>query len=230
MENIYFFELKEIQQSKFSNIFVDLKNKNIFFSHFQVDQKFYLLIFNRQSFDPEFCYQTFNGLQELNTKHRRIRSFRGFFLYALEIQNRGKNFQILETNLPTYFWNKIPQIIRQNQKNLLNDFLFQNFKSNLNPTDLQNQINQLEKRIFYLENQIIKNKVNRNSDFMSSTNLEDEELIEILKIAYDLKEKENISFKVFFESSESPSLYQLKGYKLKYNNLRRTKAFRDFKP
>jgi hypothetical protein len=65
---------------------------------------------------------------------------------------------------------------------------------------------------------------------MSSTNLEDEELIEILKIAYDLKEKENISFKVFFESSESPSLYQLKGYKLKYNNLRRTKAFRDFKP
>jgi hypothetical protein len=65
-----------------------------------------------------------NVLQEFDSKKRKIRSFRGFFLYALEIIGTGKDYQILSTNLQPFLWKKLKNIIRQNKKGALHEFLF----------------------------------------------------------------------------------------------------------
>lgn len=52
------------------------------------------------------------------------RPLRGFFLYALEIMEKGKDYEILHTNLQPFFWRKVKNIIRQNQKVALLEFLF----------------------------------------------------------------------------------------------------------
>jgi len=63
-------------------------------------------------------------MEELDYKQRKIRSFRGFFLYALEIIETAKDYEILETNLQPFFWRKVKTIIRQNKKAALQEFLF----------------------------------------------------------------------------------------------------------
>ena len=56
-------------------------------------------------------YQSIDVIQELDYKQRKILSLIGFFLYALEIIENGKDYQILETNLQPFFWD-----LRSNSK------------------------------------------------------------------------------------------------------------------
>lgn len=46
----------------------------------------------------------------------------GFFLYTLELMETGKDFEILSTNLKSFFWKKVKNIIRQNKKVLSLNF------------------------------------------------------------------------------------------------------------
>ena len=114
MKNILFFQAQQIIDS--SSIFDQLKQQNIFFSYFQVDQKYYLFFYSQKSIDIHFLYQSVYVMQEGDAKQRKIRSFRGFFLYALEILENGRDYEILETNLQPFFWRKVKNIIRQNKK------------------------------------------------------------------------------------------------------------------
>lgn len=215
MENVILFELEEIRDD--SNIFKELKERKIFFSYFQVDQKYYLIIFAQQRFDPDFIYESVTQIKELNTKQRRIRSYRGFFLYALEIMEQGNSYQILETNLKPYFWTKVKSIINQNKRGELVEFLFDNTP---NLIELQNQVEFLQERIKKLE----QNSVD-SSNFVSIKNISDEEVLEIFK----LSQESNMSYKEFFEGIGSKTLYQLKGYRINFNNLKRTQIFKRFK-
>ena len=52
----------------------------------------------------------------MDSKQRKIRSLRGFFLYALEILENGTDYEIVETNLQPFFWRKVKNIIQQNKK------------------------------------------------------------------------------------------------------------------
>ena len=152
MKNIFFFQTQEILDS--SSIFDQLKNQEIFFSYFQVDQKYYLFFYSEKSIDIDFLYQSLDVIQELDSKQRKIRSFRGFFLYALEILENGKDYEILETNLQAFFWRKVKNIIRQNKKAALEEFLFgsqEDLKDKIE--SLENQVNSLQERVFELENQ-----------------------------------------------------------------------------
>ena len=63
-------------------------------------------------------------IQELNRKKRIIRYFCGFFIYVLKIIDQEKDFQILERNIKPYFWTEIGNVIRQNRKSILLNFLF----------------------------------------------------------------------------------------------------------
>ena len=143
-----------------------MKEQKIFYSYFQVDQNYYLFLFSQKSIDINFLYQLVEIIEELDSKQRKIRSFRGFFLYALEIMKTGKEYEILSTNLQPFFWKKVHNIIRQNKKSALQEFLFgkdQDNKSiNQDPNprikiledqiqSLQNQINFLQDRICDLE-------------------------------------------------------------------------------
>ena len=80
-------------------------------------------------------------IQELDSKERKIRSLRGFFLYALEIMENGKDYEILDTNLQPFFWRKIKNIIRQNKKAGLHEFLFGS-QDSIPTTETQNDLNE----------------------------------------------------------------------------------------
>ena len=121
MNNIFFFQTQQILDS---SIFNQLKEQNIFYSYFQVDQNYYLFVYAQNSIDINFLYQLIDVIQELDSKQRKLRSFRGFFLYALEIIQNADNYESLKTNIQPFFWRKVRNIIRQNKKGALQEFLF----------------------------------------------------------------------------------------------------------
>ena len=104
MEKIFFFQTHQIPDS--SSSFDQFKQQKIFFSYFQVDQNYYLFLYAQQSIDINLLYQSVQVIQELDSKQRKIRSLRGFFLYALEIMENGENYEILQTNLQPFFLEK----------------------------------------------------------------------------------------------------------------------------
>jgi hypothetical protein len=87
-----------------SSIFEELQKEELFFSYFQVDQNYYLFVYTQQPIDINLLYQSVEVIQELDSKQRKIRSLRGFFLYALEIMEKGEDSEILKTNLQPFFW------------------------------------------------------------------------------------------------------------------------------
>ena len=129
-----------------------------------------------------------NVLQELDSKQRKIRSMRGFFLYALEILETGKDYEILQTNLPPFFWRKVKNIIRQNKKAALQEFLFGSQDSIVAPETqnhlnekietLQNQVNSLQDRIRDLETTL------ENSKYALSRTLKASEATKIIQQDY----------------------------------------------
>ncbi len=163
MQNIFFFQTQQIPDS---SIFNQFKEQNIFFSYFQVDQNYYLFVYSQKSMDIHFLYQSFKVIKELDSKQRKIRSLRGFFLYALEIMENGEEYEILNTNLQPFFWRKVQNIIRQNKKGVLLEFLFgyteasnSTYRSSSPGLDakiqtLQNQVDSLQQKIIQLESKL----------------------------------------------------------------------------
>ena len=114
--------------------------------------------------DIDFFYTSIDVIQELVRRQREIRSLRGFFLYALEILENGKDYEILQTNLQPFFWQKVQNIIRQNKKSTLLEFLFGSEKPDVDIRKefknlkekiegLQDQVNSLHQKITELDNQ-----------------------------------------------------------------------------
>ena len=126
----------------------------------------FLFFYSQKSIDINFIYQSVDLIQELDSKKRKIRSFRGFFLYALEIMAAGNEVEVLKTNLQPFFWRKVKNIIQQNKKGALQEFLFgaQTARGSSSMSsapleemikNLQNQLDSLQQRVIHLENQII---------------------------------------------------------------------------
>ena len=160
-QNTFFFETQQISDNI---LFEEFKKQKIFFSYFKVDQKYYLFLYAQRPIDINSIYQSVDIIQELDTRQRKLRSFRGFLLYALEIMETGKDFEILSTNLQPFFWKKVRAIIKQNQKTALLRFLFrsepidgdtvaeiQSLKETMKA--LQNQVNSLQQKVIDLESE-----------------------------------------------------------------------------
>ena len=323
MQNIFFFQTQQIPDS---SIFNQFKEQKIFFSYFQVHQNYYLFLFSQTNIQIDFLYQSIHVIQELDSKQRKIRSFRGFFLYALEIMETGKEYEILETNLQPFFWRKIKNIIRQNQKGALLEFLFGKDQDNKlvnqgsSPAleELQNQVSSLQQKVLDLEAKFmtikpnfkyalskpsqplessktiqqgdytlegkkdpyltqndpkrsdvlseIRDSTSRGNDSESKTVLEaprsplktlsgsqeynipsnqekaqnrvnfitlgripEQERIEIIQRGFQLQAEGKISLKKYYENTDPNSLFQLKGYRIKYESIRRTKLYQQLK-
>jgi hypothetical protein len=171
MQNIFFFQTQQILDDTI--LFNEFKKQKIFYSYFQVDRNYYLFLYRQKFIHLDLIYQSVEIIQELDSKQRKIRSLRGFFLYALEIIEKGKEYEILETNLQPFFWRKVKNIIRQNKKGALLEFLFggevtrmesangrgDSFKSSRTDLDakiqtLQNQVDSLHQKIIELESKL----------------------------------------------------------------------------
>jgi hypothetical protein len=58
----------------------------------------------------------------------------------------------------------------------------------------------------------------------------EEEKIEIIQMGFRLNQEGKISLKKYYESTDPNSLFQSKGYSIKYESIRRTKLYQQLKP
>ena len=317
MKNVFFFQTQQIPADTI--LFDEFKKQNISFSYFQVDQKYYLFVYAQNSIQINFLYHSIDVLEELDSKQRKIRSFRGFFLYALEIMEMGENYEILKTNLQPFFWRKVKTIIRQSKKAALLEFLFGKAQVNQDQIlgliphlqdqiqTLQSQMDSLQQKIIQLESKLenpkyalrgtlqapddpktiqqsdytlevkkgpylpendseVRNSTSRGKDmesksfseaprsslntlsnnqqynlssnqeiapnslnFITLRNLSEDEKIEIIQTGFQLQAQGKISLKKYYETTYPNSLFQLKGYNIKYESIRRTKLYQNLK-
>jgi hypothetical protein len=92
----------------------------------------------------DYLYRTITIIEELDTKKRRLRSMRGFFLYAVEIleSTNQENIQVLKTNLHVLFWKRVKNVMRQNNKGLLLRFLFETSEISITNESKSNSLEQ----------------------------------------------------------------------------------------
>ena len=66
-------------------------------------------------------------------------------------------------------------------------------------------------------------------NFITISQISEMEKIEIIQIGFQLQNQGKISLKKYYESTEEYSLFQLKGYRIKYESIRRTKLYQKLK-
>ena len=151
----FFFEIQPIPDDTI--LYDQFQQQNIFYSYFQGEQNYYLFLYSQKFIDIDSIDPFIHIIQELDTKQRKIRSLRGFFLYALEIFERTNNSQILKTNLKPSFWRNLKSILRQNKKTVLLQFLFgRGYSYPPSSSHLEDQIQTLKNQIDSLQEKIIQ--------------------------------------------------------------------------
>ena len=76
--------------------------------------------------------------------------------------------------------------------------------------------------------ELVPNSEQQN--FVTLGKISEQEKIEIIKLGFQLNQEGKISLKKYYEGlSEANSLFQLKGYSLKYESIRRTKLYKQLK-
>ena len=66
-------------------------------------------------------------------------------------------------------------------------------------------------------------------NFITLSQITEQEKIQILKTGFQLQAEGKISLKKYYESTLEHSLFQLKGYNIKYESIRRTKLSQNLK-
>ncbi len=66
-------------------------------------------------------------------------------------------------------------------------------------------------------------------NFITLGKISDEEKIKIIKTGFQFQVESKISLKKYYESTQQHSLFQSKGYSIKYETVRRTKLYQDLK-
>ena len=66
-------------------------------------------------------------------------------------------------------------------------------------------------------------------NFITLGRIPEQERIEIIQRGFQLQAEGKISLKKYYESIDSNSLFQLKGYSIKYESIRKTAIFKQFK-
>jgi len=67
------------------------------------------------------------------------------------------------------------------------------------------------------------------SNFITLGKISEEEKIEIIKLGFQLQNQGKISLKKYYQSTDPNSLFQHKGYSIKYETIRRTKLYQSLK-
>ena len=72
-------------------------------------------------------------------------------------------------------------------------------------------------------------KALNGSNFITLGTISKEEKIEIIQLGFQLQVEGKISLKKYYESTETDSLFQLKGYRIKYEAIRKNNFYQSLK-
>jgi hypothetical protein len=68
------------------------------------------------------------------------------------------------------------------------------------------------------------------SNFITLGRIPEQEQIEIIQKGFQLQAEGKISLKKYYESTDPNSLFQLKGYRIKYESIRKNNFYQQLKP
>ena len=74
-----------------------------------------------------------------------------------------------------------------------------------------------------------ESKIDFKINFITLANLSEDEKIQIIQRGFQLNQEGKISLKKYYESTDPYSLVQSRGYKIKYETIRRTKLYQQLK-
>jgi hypothetical protein len=74
-----------------------------------------------------------------------------------------------------------------------------------------------------------QNKAQNGSNLVTLSPISQQERVEIIKKGFQLQAEGKISLKKYYESTDQYSLFQLRGYSIKYESIRRTKFYQSLK-
>ena len=80
-----------------------------------------------------------------------------------------------------------------------------------------------------IQHGINQNKAQNWSNFVTLSQISQQERVEIIKKGFQLQAEGKISLKKYYESTDQYSLFQLRGYSIKYESIRRTKLYQSLK-
>lgn len=183
----FFAQIEPIGES--SDLFKIFRKEGFYFYYFQHNQFYYLFLYGKNHLSNSFnmILPSLVVIQELDTKKRKIRSIRGFLLYALEIIQDEKLITVLKTNFQPLFWRRVKNVIKQNKQNCLVEFLFRSFDSiNLSFDQkfkqLVEEFQELKSQLVLLEKQF--EKLSKESNEQSNVSLVQQSsfsLVDLLK-------------------------------------------------
>ena len=146
----FFARIEPIKKS--SDLFEIFKTQGFYFYCFQSNKFYYLFVYGKHHLFNSFNSSILPSLvviEELDTKKRKIRSIRGFLLYAWETIQDEKLITVLETNFHPLFWRRLKDIMKQNKQGSLVNFLFGS--SNFSYQDVLQGIKELHEKFDRLE-------------------------------------------------------------------------------
>ena len=68
------------------------------------------------------------------------------------------------------------------------------------------------------------------SNFVTLSQISEKERVEIIQKGFQLQAEGKISLKKYYQSTDPDSLFQSKGYSIKYESIRRRPLFKQLKP
>ena len=66
-------------------------------------------------------------------------------------------------------------------------------------------------------------------NFITLSQITEQEKIQIIQLGFQLQNEGKISLKKYYEGTDTNSLFQFKGYSIKYESIRRTKLYQSLK-
>ena len=72
-------------------------------------------------------------------------------------------------------------------------------------------------------------KYQNRLNFITLGSISEQKKIEIIQKGFQLNQQGKIALKKYYEGTETDSLFQLKGYRIKYESIRRTKLYQQLK-
>ena len=74
-----------------------------------------------------------------------------------------------------------------------------------------------------------QSKAQNSPHFITLSQISEQEKIEIIQKGFQLQSEGRISLKKYYEGTDPNSLFQSKGYSIKYETIRRTKLYQTLK-
>ena len=162
----------------------------------------------------------------------------------------------LEQNQTLNFKKALSELLKRSEAAKIDQQYNSNLKPNMgsslqeNDTKIHSNLQQVQEPSYQISKSLSEDKISpletlsesqhynlssnqekglNGSNFITLGKISEEEKIEILKNGFQLQNQGKISLKKYYESTDPNSLFQHKGYSIKYETIRRTKLYQSLK-